>query len=460
MMRVLLAYPFDPRDYWCIPPISLGYIAQGLLLNGFKGAVFIEDLRKERIPPKDFPDYVKRKYGKIDVVGFQVFSPVISIVRDYIRLYRRQNPNCIFIVGGPHAIFEPDDCFSKIPELAYVFTGEAEESLFHVLRGDEPDSNVAYIKDGIVVKKNRVFLEDLDKYPMPAWNVMPDLRSYPLRPVGFFTQRRRVAPVIATRGCPFSCSYCGASQASGRKIRKRSPELVAKEVEFLVSKYKIEEIHFLDDNLTFDRDYALSICRYMKAIGVPWSCPNGVRLDRLDPELVIEMERSGCYAFSVGIESGSEKVLRLMRRGGNMMDKRYIVKQIETIRRYTRIRITAFFILGFPGSSYEDDKETINFALSLPIDHAAFGCFAPLPGSSEWEKLKSRGQTPDPSSLCIWKFSYIPEGRSKAELDNLKTEAFLRFYLRPRYMLNVIRGIKSFDQIWMILKRFFDNRAS
>lgn len=458
MMRVLLAYPYDPRDYWCIPPLSLGYIACGLIVNGFKGDIFIEDLRKEKIPPNEFPVYVKRKYGKIDFLGFQTFSPVISIVNEYVKAYKRENPDCIFSVGGPHAIFETEDCFHRIPDLNYAFLGEAEDALPVVLSGGEPDSNIAYRKNGEIAKKKRVFLEDLDKYPMPAWEIMPRPDEYPLRPVGFFTRGRKVAPVIATRGCPYNCSYCGAPQSSGKKLRKRSPELVAKEVEYLVSKYKIDEIHFLDDNLTFDRDYTLSICKYMKDIGVAWNCPNGVRLDRLDPELVIEMEKSGCYAFSVGIESGSEKVLQLMRRGGDVIKKEKIREKVEMVKRYTKIRVTAFFILGFPGATYEDDKETINFALSLPIDHAAFGCFAPLPGSAEWEKLKFQGKNPDPSSLCIWKFSYVPEGRSKKELDRLKIEAFLRFYLRPRYILNVLKGIKSFDQVWMVMKRFLENK--
>lgn len=458
MMRVLLAYPYDPRDYWCIPPLSLGYIAQGLIVNGFKGDIFIEDLRKEKIPPENFSSYVKRKYGRVDFIGFQSFSPVISIVNRYVEEYRKENPDCIFAVGGPHAIFETEDCFLRIPNLHYAFLGEAEESLPQILRGEEPDSNYAYRINGKIIKKRRVFLENLDRYPMPAWEIMPDPSKYPLRPVGFFTRGRKVAPVIATRGCPYNCSYCGAPQASGKKIRKRSPELVAKEVEMLVSKYGIDEIHFLDDNLTFDREYALSICKYMKDIGVPWGCPNGVRLDRLDPELVIEMEKSGCYAFSVGVESGSERILKLMRRGGDVLEKQKIRKQIEMIKRYTKIRVTAFFILGFPGATYDDDIETINFALSLPIDHAAFGCFAPLPGSAEWEKLKLQRKTPDPSSLCIWKFSYVPEGRTKKELDLLKLRAFVSFYARPKYIWNFVKGVKSFDQVKMVMKRFLDNK--
>ncbi|MDW7973399.1 MAG: radical SAM protein, partial [Thermodesulfovibrio sp.] len=243
----------------------------------------------------------------------------------------------------------------------------------------------------------------------------------------------------------------------GKKIRTRSPEKVVEEIEYLVSKFGIEEIHFWDDNITFDKEHIINLCREIKRAGlhkkIVWACSNGVRLDRLDEEIIKEMESAGCYYFLVGIESGSERVLKIMKRA-SLANTKTIQEKLDMIKKHSKIRVLGAFIIGFPGATPEDDEESIKFALKLPLDKVAFNIFMPYPGSDEFNKLKFQGIKINIDELNYHKpKAYLPPGRTSKDIRLKVLKGLFLFYIRPKILIGVLKEIKSLSQIIMIIRR-------
>jgi len=234
---------------------------------------------------------------------------MIAMVKEFDR-------NIITIAGGPHISGLADHTMRIVKDLDYGFCGEAEAGIVkfcRIMAGEDGAAlsgvpGLVYRKDGRVMINERAIVEDLDKLEFPEWDLI-DPRTYPVAPQGTFTKRLPVAPILTSRGCPYECTYCGVKSNTGRKYRTRSPENVIAEIELLVSKYAVREIHIEDDNFTLDRNRVVRFCNLLidKKIDISWACPNGVRLDTLDADILKLMERAGCYSFAIGIESGSPK---------------------------------------------------------------------------------------------------------------------------------------------------------
>jgi radical SAM superfamily enzyme YgiQ (UPF0313 family) len=288
---------------------------------------------------------------------------------------------------------------------------------------------------------------------LPAWDLI-DPRGYPLAPQGTFLRRTPFAPVIATRGCPYLCKFCGAQPNSGNRLRRRSPEKVVDEVEFLVREFGVREIHLQDDNFTLNRGLVEGFCKGLieRGLEVVWSCPNGVRLDTLDQELLRLMEESGCYSLAIGIESGVQRVLDLMKKD---LKLETVLDKIALIRKTTRIRLTGFFVLGFPGETAEEVRRTVDFSLSLDLDKANYGTFMPIPGSAAYQELKDAGALEglDLGLVSEYRSPYAAPGLSTDLLRRELRRAFLAFYLRPRIIARFLGEIRSLDQVRIVFRR-------
>jgi len=260
--------------------------------------------------------------------------------------------------------------------------------------------------------------------------------------------------MIATRGCPYPCTFCGAGKALGKRVRKRSTENLLEEIDLLSGTYGIKEIHIMDDNFTFDRDYAARFCEALlkRDAKIFWALPNGVRLDTLDEGLLRLMEASGCYSMAVGIESGNQHVLDHIKK---RLTLEKIEEKIRLVKRVSGIKVTGFFILGYPVETRQDMETTIRFALQLPLDRANFFNYTPFPGSQIYEQLKETGALHelDYDDLYIHNISFSPSGIRHKEMLAYPKRAHLRFYARPRILWNLAKEVKSLDQVKIIYQR-------
>jgi len=461
-MKVLLVKP-DVRVDQVVPSLGLGYLASSLCSSH---EVAILDCQKESLSPKGFAEYIA--ITRPNCVGIQCYSYGLSLVKEYVKAVKNVDGRILTVIGGPHPTVAPEHALSFFEnDLTCAIRGEAEQSLSTLLNKIEKNHGnnggirkevfhgipgvIWNDRDGMHLSASAI-VEDVDSLDMPHWDLIQPA-SYPPSPSGAFSKRFPVAPVSVSRGCPYDCIYCSAGIMSGKKMRYRNVDKVIKEIKYLQRNFGIKEIHIVDDNFTMSRKYVLNFCQKLieSNIDVIWTCPNGVRVDALDEELVAAMKRARCYSLSFGFESGSRRILNFIKKGTTLEMAR---KAVDLVTRHG-MEAHGFFILGFPTETEEEMEETIRFSLELNLTRANFFPFHPLPGTEAYRLLKESGELQDVmfDAHSYADPVYAPKGASLQRIKNIQRRAFLRFYLRPFTLWKLLIQIRSFRHLMFIFRR-------
>ncbi len=440
------------------PCLGLGFLA-GVLSPG--NDVLLLDCILEGLGPRA----LARRLADFrpDVAGFQVNTFTLDRTARYLDEVRRVLPRTVTVAGGPHPSVRPAGTLDRCGDrLDAAFIGEAEPSLpgfVDACRDGRPGAailaglpGVAWRQEGRV-ERTPSATPDLASLPLPRWDLM-DPRRYPMAPHSAFFRQWPVAPIIASRGCPYACTFCAGSTIHGRRLRYRPLDLVMEEVRLLTDRFGVREIQFVDDNLTFDPAYVHALCDRMAALPRPvlWSCPNGVRLDSLEPELLRHMKASGCYAVGIGIESGSPEVLARVRKG---LDPERIREGVARVKE-AGIESRGFFVLGFPGETAADMARTVRLALELPLDFAHFMFFHPIPGTEAGDAVLSAQagpSWPDQAAPTFAEVAWVPEGMTANGLRRIRRDALMRFYLRPSRLAGLARQVRGPRHLGRLLRR-------
>jgi anaerobic magnesium-protoporphyrin IX monomethyl ester cyclase len=398
------------------------------------------------------------------IVGIKCYSHEVTRVRRMTEVIRKSHPEARITVGGPHPSVDSAGVLSAMPVVDYAFLGESERSFkefaLWVKQGSGtplPESipGIAYRGDSGVEVRDPVFEEDLDKLPMPAWDMLPP-DEYPDEAAGIFVPGFPTAPMMLSRGCPFRCSYCGSRYVMGERIRYRTVASILEEINILERDYGVRTFTFVDDNFTCNRERAMELFEALaeRPRRIAFTFPNGVRPGTLDAELLRMMERAGCYSLALGIESGSDATLSRMKKRQTTAEIR---QAVDLIRGTTSMRVTGFFILGYPGETLEDVRKTIQFATDLPIHHPHFCVFVPIPGTQVYDELRKEGWIPpeglEPEQLTFDRPSFSLPGLPPKRLILLHQYAYLRFYMNPWRIWNLLKEIRSLGNMWVIMRR-------
>ncbi len=460
-LNVLLMRP-DSRSDELIPPFGLGYLITAARKNH---DVDLLDGIKEKLTPDKFGEILAKK--SYDVIGIQIFTFQVARTKDYIKKIKELLPNAKIILGGPHPSCASVNIFSLFPQISWAFRGEAEIGLAKLLdlmaEGNINNENLAGIP-GLIWRNNdktvvnqQYFVDNLDELGFPSWDILKP-NSYPLAPHGGFFKNYPIAPIITTRGCPFSCTYCAGSLVSGKKIRSRSVGNIIEEIKLLYNEYGIREIHIEDDNFTFNPEFVKDFCRKLKEnnLNITWTCPNGVRLDTLTEELLLTMKDAGLYSISVGVESGSERILKDMKKN---LTKEKIQEKVGLIKK-CGLEVSGFFIIGYPTETLKDIMETIDFSLELDLKRAGFSLFKPFPGTEITRKLMESGELEEMSDEDWSKFVladaiYAPRGLTREQMKKLRKKALMRFYFRPKIIFKFFSEIRNFKHLKLVLLRIY-----
>jgi len=457
--KIVLVVP-PSRTHYIVPPIGLGYLAASLRADGFRD-VFILDCLKENLSHNDLHDRFSRIKGA--VYGFQVFSYDVDSVVKSIKVVKKIDKNVVVIIGGPHVSATEAQALEDIPGADFGFVGEAEAGLPLLMKRLFRDEQIPWeeipgliYREGKSVHVNpRAMIDDLDANGFPAWDLMVPA-EYPDNPQGGFYERFPIAPISTSRGCPYSCTFCASSVNMGRKLRVRSIPNVLAEMEILYEKFGVREFHIIDDAFNFHKPRVLEFCDGIEKRNwkISYTFPNGLRLNMLDAHVLKRMKESGAYAFTVGIESGSQKILDDMKK---QLSLELIREKVNLICE-AGLEPSGFFILGYPTETREDILKTIAFAKELPIKRAHFSNFLPLPGTQATNQLFARGEIGhfNYEEMFYSKVAYSPPGISRHELKALQRKAFLSFYLRPKTLLKMLGEIKSYRHFKSILNRAVD----
>ncbi len=447
-MRILLVAPVKDTSTGLaqFPPIGLGYLASALRSKGYED-VEILDCVLEGLDIKGFEEHLK-KY-KPDVVGINSWSLSVLDVDRSLKAVKRIFPSAVTVIGGPHPSALGERAMKYFNEADYGFKGEAETGvvlLMDLLSGkggrSEKIPGLMWREGGKIRVNAQNFEKELDSIAFPSWDLIK-----PERYAASGTLiRKKTACIITTRGCPFPCTFCSANITAGRVLRRRSVENVLEEMRLLIKRYGIRRFVVFDENITLRHSHIKDLCNRVieERLDVSFELPNGIRLDTLNMEILRLMRRAGfSERVAVGIESGSERILKFMKKG---LTKDEIREKVDLLNR-AGFRPIGYFIVGFPTETREEIEETVRFAIELKLYRAGFMPFHPLPGTESYDFLVQRGEIPeefDWSTLSTDSVAYAPEGISREELDVIRKRAILRFNLRPRVIWDYARDYNSF----------------
>ncbi len=307
-----------------------------------------------------------------DIIG--IANPFSTQVEHAIRVAdvaKELNPKILIAIGGPHVTVMPKEFLEEAKNVDVCVIGEGEYTMLDLAKFCEGKKKIGEV-EGIAYRQNgevkltapRSFIRNLDELPYPAYHLV-NMEQY-LNPVKieYRSFKPRALAMITSRGCPHSCCFCSVHLHMGKGFRAHSANYVTDHIQHVVEKYKVKNIFFEDDNLTFDQKRMETICDHIveRKIKFRWETPNGVRADRLNEGLLRKMKKSGCRSVFFGIESGDQSVSDNIIHKDLDLEK---VVEISKICKKIHLKSGGFYVIGFPGETKENIQKTVDFGLML-----------------------------------------------------------------------------------------------
>ena len=428
------------------PPIDLAYLGAILEREGVE--CFIRDYPVEGRGWRELKNDLSSLSP--DILLVNVTTPTFELDMKACELAKEINPSIITMAKGGHTTVFDELALRNHPYLDIVLRGECEKTMEELAKDIplEEIKGITYREDGRIKRNpDREFIEDLDSLPFPARHLLNN--SLYRRP-----DTNELQTTIQTnRGCPGSCVFCLAGRLSGKKLRLRSPKNIVDEIEECINRFNIRNFFFRADTFTWKKEWVIEVCREIirRDLRIKWVCNS--RVDTLDEERLRWMRGAGCWLISLGIESGSQRILDLMKKGITKEEAR---KAIELCRKFG-IKTYAFYLFGLPWENEEDVRETIDFAIELDSDFAEFHLAVPFPGTELYDIVHREGLVEGDFQGYDHTF---PIARtfflSREELVKWRRKAIYRFYLRPRYIFRTLLHSPSPASLFSYLKFAFE----
>jgi radical SAM superfamily enzyme YgiQ (UPF0313 family) len=384
-----------------IPDLGLGYLASAIRKAGYEVDIlgWNNNLRQG-----EFKRYLKK--NKPDIIGVKVFTHNVSAALKTLSTIKVFDPEIITIIGGPHpSANDPDETMKDFQNVDFAFRGDAEIGLSTLIKeiaetvyvNGRKVSDMKNLKDipGLIWRNGNVttanpphFPEDLDSLGLPAWDLI-NPGNYNFYRIDESDRQGNVAPLIVTRGCPLSCTYCSVAYVNGKKIRRRSIASVIEEIGLLYDRYNVRQLTIMDTSFLSDKEYVVNLCKSVieRRLNVKWDCIcDTLDNDFYTSEILNLMYRAGCRKIIMGVESGSDRILKVIQKKWNKKQFRDLVSLIKS----HGIKTQGYFMYGFPGETAEDMRETRDFAFDAKFDRVFFNICYPLPGTAIYEYLRGK----------------------------------------------------------------------
>lgn len=459
-----------------VPPIGASYIASYLKQNGHnvqfidafgsaldrfskKGTFDLRGLTPDEIVAS-IPD-------NVDIIAItNLFSHAWPVVRDLSHVIKKAFPDTPIITGGINPTSIPEFVLTH-GSIDYIALGEGEQTMLDFVNRIEKKESVedldgfAFMRDGKpVVNKKTKLIEDLDKLPFPAYDMLP-IENYinAMSPHG--ASRGRWLPLIATRGCPYTCTFCTAERMWLPQWRSRSVKNVVDEIEHWYRTLKVVDFHFEDLTIILNKEWALDFCNEIinRGLKISWQMPNGTRSESVDDEVIDKLKASGCMNITFAPESGSQNTLEIVNK---KLDLGNIILATKKAKKKNMI-VCNFFVIGFPHETMDDIRETFRFIRKLArigVDEISITTFTALPGAKLFYQLVDEGRIKLTDEffrelLYMSDLSWAPswmEGVSDAKIAKLRRWGYVQFFsisfaMRPwrlvRSIINIVRGVET-----------------
>ncbi len=410
-MKILLINP--PIREWSRPnvlPLGLGYLAAVARNAGHEVEVMdINAFRWDRQTVQE-----KLRAAEFDAVGIGAIVTVYKYVKWLIEFLKSTAPDKKIMVGGSVGTSIPHIIMGNTPA-DIVCIGEGEETfvdLLSALEGRRDLRTVAGIwfreADGNIRKNPaRPPIKNLDEIPFPAWDLFP-MDIYLKNPVGAPNRHKwsdgrgedaggLSMNISATRGCPYQCIYC-YHDFMGHGYRHRSPENVVEEIKYLRSRYGVPYVHFIDDEFCLNKKFVADFCALMTRTfrgTVTWGCTGRVNL--MTESLIAAMAEAGCVLLCYGIESGSQRMLDVMKKGVRVEDAKAAVRLTQKHMGWA----DCSFMIGLPGENHETIRETVDFCKDLQLAPEVVFFATPYPGTELYRLAMAQGKILDEEEYVL-----------------------------------------------------------
>lgn len=353
---------------------------------------------------------LKKKYNPVVVLKGALFYAPEQAMLDMLDLSKVD-----YLIGG-----EIDFCIGKIADYCFKGIGDKKE-INNILYKDENGK--------MTPTRFHVWDEDLDKQPFPARELMPN--ELYIRP----DTKEPMATIQTARGCPSQCVFCLTPEISGKRVRFRSPANVLEEMKECYKKHNIRNFFFKADTFTINPDWVKELCELIIASElygkIEFTANSRVR--PLKKETLELMKKAGCFLVAFGFESGSDEMLKIMRKGTTVEENRQAAKWCKEIG----LRFWGYFVIGFPWEKREDILLTKKLVLETDPDFIEVTIALPFYGTPMYEVCKQEGLL-EKSVLGSDFFHSSTKGTKYLTIDEvmkLRKNILLSFYLRPRYII-------------------------
>ena len=406
------------------------------------------------------------------VVGLTAKTQNYTSACNIAQLVKRINPEITVVMGGPHASMAPTEALDNCQEIDIAVKGEGEETLVAILHAIENNEYIAGIPGTVIRKKDaqrlgsytrqsrgkaalsvlkpldetgdfidggaREYMDDINDLPFPHESAPSCLKDYDKYPLEAFQY------IFATRACPYNCFFCGSRNIWGRQTRWRTAENVGREFAAL-KKLGLKHVHFDDDTFGIKRSYIEELCEQIstQSPGVTWSCELHTKL--CTKKTIPAMAKNGCVSVQVGIESGSNWMLKEMRKNTRIEES---LTACRLIKQYD-IHLSTFFIVGFPQETEETLAETVKAMKEVCADRLIYSIFTPYPGTETYKDCKRRGLIGD--DFDISRFNH--QSPDNCFTQFIKPERF-------RELANKIEKMVDRRNAWIRFKRAVEKRTT
>lgn len=395
------------------PPIGVAYLAATLRRSGH-GVQVIDALGEAPLHTGTTAhaklvyhglsndEIVDRIVPETSGIGISaMFSQEWLHTAELIDAVRARFPNAPICVGGEHATAAWTHVLATCPSVDCCALGEGDDTILDFarfvdgeLRLDEI-RGIAYRRAGqVTCTPPRERIRALDALPWPAWDLTP-IENYLDGGYGHGVNLGRSMPVLGTRGCPYSCTFCSNHSMWGARYAVRDVNDVLDEIEYYVRTYRATNIDFYDLTAILKKDWVLAFCAGLerRQLKITWQLPSGTRSEALTSEVLAALHRTGCRNVAYAPESGSAKTLQRIKK------RVTLPRMIESIRAAKRVgmNVKCNLILGFPHDSRGDAWKTIGFAYRLAwigIEDCGVYIYSPYPGSELYDELRAADRVP------------------------------------------------------------------
>lgn len=452
-MKVTLVRP--RINFTMIPPLGILYIGTLLEEQGHQVQV-VDPL------PDDNVAFLKtiKEFGP-DLIGLSLTTTQYTRAQKVLELIRPIAPDAFYIAGGVHPTAEPKRTLKEFSFDAIVI-GEGELTAADLINCLEKKGDLAtvaglmYVEpDGTIVRNApREAIFDVNSIAVPKRDFLnfTDYLTPPGNIRGFYL--KRATTMIASRGCPYNCIFCGSNVIFGRTVRRRSVDNVMEEVHELKNKYNIDGLWFLDDTFTLDPAWVMELCQRFidEHVDVTWGCQ--VRVNTVGEELLIKMKEAGCVQVDIGVESGSLRVLKAMKKG-TTPEK---IEEAFTLIRKVGMRTLATFMLGNPEETHEDIEKTYQLIGRIKPNYVAFAFTTPFPGTELNKMAVENGWIPKEYNFSAeWavrdaELPVMEVNFSKKELQAIRSrlqnkylvQNFISYLKQPIFLMKVFVAVMRY----------------